>query len=150
MIRYANKNIYDQQIQMAKFLNRYYNNSTVIANDIGAISYFTNIKLIDLVGLGSNEILNIKTNDPKQFDKKVALMNYDLMIISEEWFDANKFGNRVKIAELKISNNHICWSDKVSFYFPSNKEKSNIYKVLENFKNKELPKDVTLTIFNSK
>jgi hypothetical protein len=56
-IKQAGKNIYDQQIQMSRFLHGFYNNANVAANDIGAITYYTGIKLLDLVGLGSNAVL---------------------------------------------------------------------------------------------
>jgi hypothetical protein len=59
IIHVAGKNIYDQQIQMGKFLHAYYNESKVMANDIGAITYYTNIDLLDLVGLGSTSVLKI-------------------------------------------------------------------------------------------
>lgn len=60
VIRSAGKNIYDQQIQMGRFLHTYYNESKVIANDIGAITYYTKIDLLDLVGLGSNSVIHNK------------------------------------------------------------------------------------------
>jgi hypothetical protein len=45
---------------MSKFIGKYFNKSTIVANDIGAISYYSNIKLHDLVGLGSTDILAYK------------------------------------------------------------------------------------------
>jgi hypothetical protein len=60
VITQANKNIHDQQIQMSKFLKTYYNESNVMASDIGAITYYTSIKLKDLVGLGSNDIVVLR------------------------------------------------------------------------------------------
>jgi hypothetical protein len=53
----AGKNIYDQQIHMSRFLHAYYNESKVMANDIGAITYYTKIDLLDLVGLGSTSVI---------------------------------------------------------------------------------------------
>jgi len=61
-IKYGGKNIYDQQIQMARFLRSFYNDAHVVANDIGAIAYFTNIKLLDVVGLGSTSVLKYKVS----------------------------------------------------------------------------------------
>lgn len=60
VIRRAGKNIYDQQIQMSRFLHTYYNESKVMANDIGAITYYTKIDLLDLVGLGSTSLIHNK------------------------------------------------------------------------------------------
>jgi hypothetical protein len=42
---------FEQQYQMAQFLKTYYNTGSIAANDIGAIAFFTNIRLFDLMGL---------------------------------------------------------------------------------------------------
>jgi 4-amino-4-deoxy-L-arabinose transferase-like glycosyltransferase len=60
VIQRAGKNVYDQQIQMSRFLHTYYNEAKVMANDIGAITYYTKIDLLDLVGLGSPSVIKIK------------------------------------------------------------------------------------------
>lgn len=56
--RYAMSNIYDQQIQMSRFINEYYNHSEIVINDIGAISYYTDAKYLDLWSLASTDITN--------------------------------------------------------------------------------------------
>ncbi len=65
----GSKNIYEQQIQSARFLKKYYNRSKVVANDIGAICYFSDIHLLDIAGLGSKEMIAFNTNG-KTFDQK--------------------------------------------------------------------------------
>jgi hypothetical protein len=145
-LKYANKNIYDQQIQMAKFLKKSFNNSTIVANDIGSITYFTDIKLYDLVGLGSTDILDMKKYHPDQFDNYVNSLHYDLMIVYDNWFHEINFTNRNKIAQLIIQNNEICGGDVVNFYLPNESEnKAYAYRALEEFK-KEIPADVQLNI----
>lgn len=49
----ATENIYEQQYQMGSFVRRYYTGGTIIANDIGAISYLADVHLIDVVGLAT-------------------------------------------------------------------------------------------------
>lgn len=49
----ASQNIYEQQYQAARFVFRYYSGATIIANDIGAISYFADVRIIDVVGLAT-------------------------------------------------------------------------------------------------
>ena len=53
-------NIYQQQIQMARFIGRYYPGATIAANDIGAINYFNDIRCLDLEGLASMPVATIK------------------------------------------------------------------------------------------
>ncbi len=52
----ATRDIYQQQYQMARFLDRYYTGAVVGANDIGAINFFADIDNVDFWGLGTIEI----------------------------------------------------------------------------------------------
>lgn len=150
ILKYASKNIHDQQIQMAIFLKKYFNNATVIANDIGAICYYTNIKLIDVVGLGSNKVTNIKlTKDTDKLNYFFETQEYDIMVVYDSWIDIKK-DTRLKVAELEISDNHICGDSKVSFYIPKNtSNKEYTYRSLEEFKTNHLSniKGVHFTIY---
>jgi hypothetical protein len=44
-----------EHIQPAQFIRRYYNNSVIAINDIGAVAYFTDAKILDIFGIGSRE-----------------------------------------------------------------------------------------------
>lgn len=83
--------IYRQQYQMGRFLAIYYDESVVIANDIGAINYLTNIHNIDLWGLGIIEIARAKRDN--QFNTammaEIAIThNAEIAVIYDNWFDA--------------------------------------------------------------
>lgn len=157
LLNYVNKNIYDQQIQMAYFLKKYMNDATIMANDIGAISYYTDIKLIDLVGLASTDVLRSrlkyhKTGVIDELNKTINSKKYDLIMMYDSWFSDTSpipitILNKEKIAELSIKNNRICGDYFVSFYVSkSSSKKQKILQDLEKFKS-EIPKDVTLKIF---
>ena len=49
----ASGNIYDQQYQMASFVREYYAGRGVVLNDIGAVTYLSDVHLTDLMGLGT-------------------------------------------------------------------------------------------------
>jgi hypothetical protein len=51
----AAKNIYEQQYQMGLFLRELPAGSTVMANDIGAVAYLADVRLVDLYGLATRE-----------------------------------------------------------------------------------------------
>ncbi|MDR1838829.1 MAG: hypothetical protein LBQ93_04485 [Treponema sp.] len=151
----AGKNIHDQQIQMSKFLGTYYNESMVMANDIGAITYYTNIKLKDLVGLGSSDILV----ERKKLGGGGGILatalskykQYSLVIIYDSWFeietetDYENLG-LIKIAELWIEDNVICGGNPVSFYTSDEmmveEMRANMIRFKEN-----VPADVTIKVF---
>lgn len=52
--------IYEQQYQTARFLERYYPEGRIAANDIGAINYFNDLDCLDLYGLGSQQVTALK------------------------------------------------------------------------------------------
>ena len=126
-LEFSAKNIYSQQVQIGMFLQKNKKIKTVIANDIGAICYFSDVKIIDLMGLGSTNILILKKNNPEQYKYYLNHVNYDLMVIYDSWFSNDKMKTRVKIAELKNLHHQVYGDNKVSFYIPQN---SNLKKDL--------------------
>lgn len=141
------KNIHDQQIQMSKFLQSYYNKSSVVLNDIGACSYFTDIQLTDLIGIADRDVIQLRIK--KDFNKhsieqlsrnrgaEIALVYADGFagLIPDSW---------LPIANLKIVHNIGCAYDEVTFFSCT----SDSLELLRHKKNisefqKTLPPDVT-------
>ncbi len=132
-------NIYEQQYQMSKFLAEHYNNSSVILGDIGAATYFTNIKLLDLVALGSIEPLRLrieKNFNVAEIEKlanskksKIAIIYKDAFkgLIPESWIESGSW---------KISNNIGCYMDEVTFYAISGDNFLTLSENLIKFKQK--------------
>ncbi len=123
MLSEGGKNIYEQQIQSAKFLLTYYNESKVVANDIGAITYFTDIHLLDTAGLASLETIPFNENKRKpdlafeHFLTGFALNNrYDIAVIYDAWLTVYIPKNWKKAAVLKIKNPVTVAEDEVSVY----------------------------------
>ena len=58
-LRYA-RDIYLQQIQMARFIKQYFPQSHVVMNDIGAACYYTDIHCVDAYGLATVDIARAK------------------------------------------------------------------------------------------
>ncbi len=144
------KNIYEQQIQSARFLHSYYNESKIVANDIGAITYFTNIHLLDMAGLGSKETIVFNENK-RQADKQfqgfltqyTITNDYDIAIIYEAWLQNHIPENWRKVAELKINNPITVARDKVSIYSIN---KNNIDKLKQHVRNFKWNRNVQVTI----
>ncbi len=113
------KNIYHQQYQMAKFISKYNNKSTVVLGDIGACCYYTDIKLIDLVALGSLETLKLKID--KKFTKKEIFKlaeskNAEIAILYKDAFSEFIPEQWIELESWKISDNKGCFKDIVTFY----------------------------------
>jgi len=112
-------NIYDQQYQMGQFLKKYYDKDVVAANDIGAIAYYTDAKIVDLWGLGSIEVARSRKGHywtPDFLDSLVRAKDAKLAIVFDEWFDPALLHKWTKVASWQIPNNVICGSDVVCFY----------------------------------
>ena len=48
-----------EHLGMARFIESFYDRDIVVVNDVGAVSYYTNARLLDVVGLCSNEPVRI-------------------------------------------------------------------------------------------
>ena len=59
----TSRDIYRQQIQMARMLERSSPDAVIAINDIGAISYYTDATILDIVGLASRDIASIHLDD---------------------------------------------------------------------------------------
>jgi len=143
----ASKNIYEQQYQMARFVRDYYPGQRVALNDVGAVSYLSEVRLLDLYGLGTLETGDRRRqNRPntetigrvtRKAGTKVAIV-YD-----------KAFGGRIgglprrweKIGEWRIPNNTVCADDTVSFYATEQAAGSELRRNLITF-SPSLPPDV--------
>jgi hypothetical protein len=150
MLDNGGKNIYEQQIQSAKFLHTYYNTSKVVANDIGAITYFTDIHLLDIVGLGSKEMIPFSENKKpiddnfENFLTQYTFNNkYDIAVIYAEWFQGHVPKTWKKAAVLKIKNPISVSQDEVSIY---SVDINNLQQLKQNIKKFGWNRNVQVTI----
>lgn len=142
----ATANIHEQQIQMAKFVDRYYPGQTIAANDIGALSYYTDAYVLDLFGLGSLEPARLKLQglyDTSQIARLVRENDVQVVMIYDTWFE--DFGGLPpawrKVGEWEIRNNVVCGSPVVSFYAPTDVALPYLRDSLREFTT-QLPQDV--------
>jgi hypothetical protein len=120
----AARNIYEMQYQMALFLNREYPEGPVVANDIGAISYYNDFSLLDLYGLASMDVARAKiggTFDTAIIDRLTRESGARVIVVYDYWFDryGGLPGAWVKAGEWHFTDCYVCGGDTVSFYAPS-------------------------------
>jgi hypothetical protein len=145
----ACKNIYDQQYQMAQFSKINYLNSTIAANDIGALSYFTNATIVDLWGLSTIEVTKSKKGKywtPEFLDSLSHSRGVNMAIIYDSWFPDSLQSRWKKAGTWKIQNNVICGDDIVSFYALDSTGYSTLYNNLKSFEHR-LPPSVIVKYF---
>jgi hypothetical protein len=115
----ASLNIYGQQYQMGQFLHRFYDDSVVAANDIGAISYYKTAKNLDLWGLANIKVARSKKNNyctPAFLDSLSRSEKAPIAVVFDSWFSDSLLVRWNKVATWTIPNNVICGDSVVSFY----------------------------------
>lgn len=123
----AVQNIHDQQYQMARFFGAAYPGKTIALNDIGAVSYYTDCRIVDLYGLANKEVLDLKRK--KQFNTQAIAEilrkeNVDAAAIFPGWFD--QYGGLpetlLPAALWRMDEpNLVCAWDRVTFAAPGNR-----------------------------
>lgn len=145
----ATTNIYEQQYQMARFIKQYYNDDAVAATDIGAINYYTDAVIVDLLGLSTKEIADLiiegrLTTD--SYEKVCNDLNVQIAIFCEGWIARIIPSSWKKVAEWEILENLACYFHIVSFYAVNASEESNLRNYLQDFED-DLPARVIKRYF---
>jgi hypothetical protein len=138
----AKTNIFEQQVQMGKFLHEHYNNASVGASDIGAISYYSDIRLLDFYGLASIEIVNAKLK--KQYtlhkiDSLARAKGMQMVVFYDQGLD-NSVLKWYLVRRWYIKDNLVCGFDSVSFYAPTYQLAKELSAKLDAFEPKLPPR----------
>lgn len=142
-------NIYDQQYQMALFAKKYYDKSSVALNDIGAVGYFTDAKIVDLWGLASIEVAKSKKQHywtAGFLDSLCRSNGVKMAIIYDSWFSNALTSKWNKVASWNIQNNVICGDSMVSFYAVETTSRDTLRQQLEAFQ-PQLPASVEVKYY---
>ncbi|MBN2084373.1 MAG: hypothetical protein JW748_04050 [Anaerolineales bacterium] len=134
----AARNIYEMQYQMAMFINRYYPEGPVAANDIGAVAFFNEFPLLDLYGLASMDVARAKLGgmyDSSMIERLVRESGATVVVVYDYWFD--RYGGLpqswVKVGEWRFTDCYVCGGDVVSFYAPDPARADALRAQLEEF-----------------
>lgn len=142
----AMKNIYDQQYQMARFLDTYYAGEGVAANDIGAINFMTDIRCLDLRGLGNIEVTRAKLArafNTGKIAELAALHQVRVALLYSVWFQGDESVPKswIEVGKWTIRECVVCGSPTVSFYAVDKNEANRLMQNLQTFSTR-LPADV--------
>lgn len=144
-LQYASKGINEQQIEMSRFLATYYKNEKVVANDIGAVAYYSHVQLFDMVGLGSTNMTRLRVankknkkevyiNNSKKYITEYTKKNhYKIAIIYPEWFPGSPPKNWIPVASWTIPQNYGPAIRRIVFYAIDANEVKNLQKNLSKF-----------------
>jgi hypothetical protein len=132
----ATHNIYEQQFQMARFLQKHYPEGRIAANDIGAITYFNEIQLTDLVAIGDQEIAQLRRTG-QYTPEKVGLIweqrQPEMAVVHDVWVGFLIPPDWHRAGSWTIDNNFICADPTVTFYAPDSLTAAELGRKLEAF-----------------
>jgi hypothetical protein len=118
------RNTYLEHYQASQFIRRYYPGAVVIVNDLGAVTYYTQTRILDLVGLGDMEPLEImrRTGGYTSTDVRTWTGKYQPAIaiiqLGWGWVVPLVPSEWIKVAEVEVSTNR----QRVGFFAVDPKE----------------------------
>lgn len=116
----ACRNIYEQQIQTARFLATEFANKRVAVNDIGAVAWLDNEKVVDLVGLATlpvAEAKHMKLDTAMSREDFVRLTEgVEVAVVYDDWFLDNLPSTWLRVARWTIRDNKSCAFPTVAIY----------------------------------
>jgi hypothetical protein len=111
----AMQNVYHQQIQMMRFLKTFYDRETVVINDVGAATFFTDVRCLDTGGLINTEIVRLMHSrqwTPERLRELVTARQARIAIVYPERLPG-PMPDWIPLATWRIANNAICAYDTV-------------------------------------
>jgi hypothetical protein len=146
----ASNNIYEQQAQMARFMSTEFPNIPVAVNDLGLVAYRHNGPVLDLIGLGNNEVLRARREGrfTEAFIEDIARRRgVEIAIIYDDWVRAPR--TWIKVAEWHSLRRQITRAgDTVAFYATSHPAAERLAARMNTFQ-RTLPSSVEVRIFQS-
>jgi hypothetical protein len=142
----ASGNIYRQQYQMGTFLDRFYRGQSIAVNDIGAVTFLADVRVLDIFGLGNLDMARLKLGGRYASDHIAASAQQDgaeIAIIYPSWL--GEFGGVparwVRVGEWTVRDNIVLGESSVSFYAVHDGARSRLVDSLRQFA-PNLPPDV--------
>ena len=144
----AVKNIYEQQYQMGLFLHGLPAGSTVMANDIGAVAYLADVRLIDLYGLATQETARARREgrvDRELLARLAAPAAPAAVAIYRSWFADAIPSDWIQVGTWKVPEEVVVADRTVTFYATRPADAALLARALQAFQ-AHLPPSVSARI----
>ncbi|WP_263373012.1 hypothetical protein [Granulicella aggregans] len=143
----AANNVYEQQLQMHRFIDGYYR-APVAVNDLGLASYHNPYPVLDLGGLGSEQarLMIAHHASPAEYQAFVAANGVHLAIIYQEWFPDQIPEGWTHVATLAFTGPLVSAGEtEVQFYATDSGTAARVHQELVVFQS-TLPQGAELTL----
>ena len=101
----ATGNVYEQQVQLGRFFGRFYAGRPIAVNDLGAVAWLSSSPILDIVGLASQPVANLKRHralDAAALGRLADERGVEVVAIYEEVFTPILPESWVKVGEWRI------------------------------------------------
>ncbi|HEY3398707.1 MAG TPA: hypothetical protein VGM19_13715 [Armatimonadota bacterium] len=140
--------VYFQQLQVAHFVEHYYRDQIVAANDIGAVSYYSHSRLVDLMGLANHPLARARyqgTLTTDRLDEVVKEQGARIAIAYPEWFRQGPPPPRwVLVATWKTPGEEIAVGGQVVGFYALEEDPAVLRSQLQEFQ-PQLPPEIEVT-----
>jgi hypothetical protein len=112
-------NVYEQQIQLGRFFAHAYPGRAIAVNDIGAVAWLSTSRILDIVGLASQPVADLKRQralDAAALARLADERGVEAIAIYEEVFTPILPAAWVKVGEWRITGRVAVSGDTVAFF----------------------------------
>jgi hypothetical protein len=141
----AAANVYEQQVQLGRFFARHYPDQTIAVNDLGAVAWLSASRILDVVGLASQEVADLKRGGGLTADALARLADVhgvQVIAVYEDIFAPVLPEQWRKVGEWRIADNVGVSGDTVTFLAPDAARAVRLASALRAFED-DLPRSVT-------
>ncbi len=143
----ATNDRYLGHVYPAQFVAKYYNNSTIVVNDLGAVSFYTDAHILDMYGLGSKEPVYFLQetgkynksdvdNWTKQQSAEIAILQPEWIVIAPRIPDSWQM-----VGEWHTPQNVAFGDTTIGIYTVNSSKKADLIKNLKDFSS-DIPKEI--------
>lgn len=143
----ATGNVYEQQVQLGQFFGRHYPDKAIAVNDLGAVAWYSSSHILDIVGLASQPVANLKRAralNAETLGRLVDERGVEAIALYEDVFEPILPTSWIKVGEWTITNNVAVADATVAFLARTPGNAARLRKSLEAY-SAVLPAEVTWT-----
>jgi len=137
----AARDIHDQQLQMARFVQSAFPQAGIAMNDIGTTCFYNDdIRLFDMEGLGTIEILKVKKNFDSSFlSNYVRTHGIDIGIFYPHLYKGKIPSNWEQVGSWEIPERFVAAGNEVGFFVINPAVRERMVKALKDYRPKLPP-----------
>jgi hypothetical protein len=128
------QNVYDQQVQLGRFFERFYAGRSIAVNDIGAVAWFSSSPVLDIVGLASQPVADLKRQralNAAAVGRLTDERGVEAIALYEEVFAPILPASWIKVGEWRIRNNVAVSYDTVAFFARNARDAARLLETLD-------------------